>query len=501
MTFLSPQPSTDTPPFQFSAPTPAKPHPLTPPTRPLAMQPQYKTPPTQPQAPPLKKESVVDILKRPDYQALTCPSSGTSTSSAPSSSSPLKITSSFTTASVSSSPLPLLSAPPAGWECNTCLVQNSTSALSCVACGAAKPVESGSAKPAGQVSATSEKSASNPGGLQLGSSGGLQLESSGGLKLGGGLRLGSSGGLQLGSTSGALQLESASGGPNSEAPPPPEPLKPLAQFAPAADGWSCDTCLVDNKKTDTSCVACGTAIPGLSGQQAPPTSALGQPKLSEGSSVSQATLTGSNVPSGGFKLAGGGLNFGAQGGLKIGGSEGGLKLGEGGLKLGEGGLKFGAEGGLKGNSSGGGVTLGEGGLKFGAEGGLKFGGEGLKVASLKTTSADSGTGMGLKLSSTARLEFGTTSSSDQLPLARETAKPSFAGDTTKPFTGTTAMLAGHTVAKPAVFSLPGNSQSSTSSQPASGNHGAPMFAGHNPTSLPPASSSDSGEWFGVHHML
>ena len=364
-------------------------------------------------------------------------------------------------------------------------MQNKPTDSKCVACGATQPggVASSNLATGG---ATAEKSASNPGGLQLGSSGGL--------KLGGGLRLGSSGGLQLGSTSGALQLESASGGPNSEAPPPPEPLKPLAQFAPAADGWSCDTCLVDNKKIDTSCVACGTARPGLSGQQAPPTSALGQPKLSEGSSVSQETQSGSSAPSGGFKLAGGGLNFGAQGGLKIGGSEGGLKLGEGGLKLGEGGLKFGAEGGLKGNSSGGGVTLGEGGFKFGAEGGLKFGGEGLKVASLKTTSADSGTGVGLKLSSTAKLEFGATSSSDQLPTASEITKPSFAGDTTKPFTGTTAMLAGHTVAKPAVFSLSGNSQ------PPSGNHGAPMFAGHNPTSLPPASSSDSGEWFGVQHI-
>lgn len=212
--------------------------------------------------------------------------------------------------------------PAGSWECPDCMIQNKPTNSKCVACGATQPNVGASGNQAtGGVEFG--KSASRGGGLQLGSSGGLKLSA----------------------------VTSLAG-----------PLKPLAQFAPAAGSWSCDTCLVDNKSSDFKCVACGTNKPGSSSQQQAPPS-----------------LGGGFKGGGGLKLGEGGLKFGQGGGLKLG--EGGLKLGEGGLKLSgseEGGLKFGSEGGLK-LSGAGGLKLGGEGLKLGSGGGLKLGGEGLKL--------------------------------------------------------------------------------------------------------------------------
>lgn len=38
----------------------------------------------------------------------------------------------------------------------------------------------------------------------------------------------------------------------------------MKKFAPPADSWDCDTCMVQNKSTDSSCVACQTPRPGAS---------------------------------------------------------------------------------------------------------------------------------------------------------------------------------------------------------------------------------------------
>ena len=390
------------------------------------------------------------------------------------------------------------------------------------------------------MSTSATGSETSQGGLQLGPSGGLKLGStSGGLQLGssGGLKFGSS---QLGSSGGGLQL-GFSGSQSLQAPPTTEPLKPLAQFAPATDGWSCDTCLVDNKKTDTSCVACSTSRPGSSGQQAPPTSAPGQLKLSGDSLLGSGSA--SLCSGGGFKLGGGGLKFGLEGGLKIGGSEGGIKLGEGGLKFGAG-----------------------GGLNFGG-GGVNVGGESLQTFPPQTTAgADSGTGVGQSFSGPG---FGSATSSVECSLAdntktlvtfagttdntkplvtfagttdtakplvtfagttdtakplvtfagttdtakplvtfagttdtakplvtfagtTDTAKPlvTFAGttDTTKPLTGTSKLFGGEAGVKPAAFSFSASGQSSSSSQPLSGL----TFTGANQNSIPPPASSCSG---------
>ena len=184
-------------------------------------------------------------------------------------------------------------APPAGsWSCEVCMVVNKAEDSACVSCTTPRP---GSKK-------TETK-------LMLGNSGGFKIDGSKGLKLGEGVT----------------------------------PLKPLSQFAPPTNSWSCDTCMVTNKEDAASCVACGTAKPGA----ASGTKAGGL----EGGSSGVAVQFGAQ---GGIKLSlGGGLSLGAlasastSGGIKLGttlGQKEGattaqsevvpIKLGSGGLKLG-----------------------------------------------------------------------------------------------------------------------------------------------------------------------
>ena len=189
-------------------------------------------------------------------------------------------------------------APPAGsWSCEMCMVVNKAEDSVCVACKTPRP---GSKKPEQETK--------------------LTLGSSGGIKIGGSKGLGS---FKLG--------EGVA------------PLKPLSQFAPPTNSWSCDTCLVTNKEDATNCIACGTAKPGASSG----TKAEGQ----GGGNAGVAVQFGAQ---GGIKLSlGGGLSLGAlasvstSGGIKLGASleqkEGAtitqsevvpIKLGSGGLKLG-----------------------------------------------------------------------------------------------------------------------------------------------------------------------
>ena len=341
------------------------------------------------------------------------------------------------------------------------MLQNKGIDSKCVACGAVQPggVASGSQATGSETS---------QGQLQLGSSGGLKLGSSGstsgGLQLGssGGLKFGSSGVLQLGSSGGGLQLGS-SGSQSLQAPPTTEPLKPLAQFAPAADGWSCDTCLVDNKKTDTSCVACSTPRPGLSGQQAPPTSAPGQ--LKKLSVLGSGSLAAASLGSGGgFKLGGG------------------LKFGEGGVNVGGESLQTFPPQTTAGAGSGTGV---------GQSSGPGFGSA---TSSVECPAADNTTTLvtfaGTTDTTKPLVTFpGTTDTTKPLvtlPGTTDTAIPSvtFPGttDTAKPLTGTsqtTKLFSGEAGVKPAAFSLSAGGQSSSSSQSLSGLTftGAPASSG------------------------
>ena len=250
-------------------------------------------------------------------------------------------------------------APPKGsWECEVCMVNNTATDTKCVACATPKPG-------GGATSNLATKELSGQNVVKFGAQGGLQL-GSGGFQLG-------SGGLQLEKASLLLQLHSASGegqgglklsGGLSLAPfaqkqdvkkspdsseealtAPPPPLKPLAQFAPAEGSWSCDTCMISNKKDDSKCVACGSGKPG--------TVAGGNGTAASGSQLGPPPVV-----------------FGAGGGIK---------LGAGGLKLGAGGLM-----GAAGQMGGEGVPkLGGEGFKFGSVG-FKFGAEGLKPTPSQT---------------------------------------------------------------------------------------------------------------------
>lgn len=223
-------------------------------------------------------------------------------------------------------PLPQFSTPKDSWECATCLVPNSASQSKCVACATPKPggVATGNL--------AMNKTAVQPPVIQFGSQGGLQLGS-------GGLQFGKAAPVLSGSTgSEGFTLAPAGQSDSTRAlPTTAPPLQPLAQFAPPEGSWSCDTCMVSNKKTDSKCIACGTP---KSGDPASTTS--------DRPPVTSATAPIMFGTGGGLKLGAGGLKLGTVGqGMKSQGSdEGGLKFGSGGLKIGDGGLQFGSKGGL-----------------------------------------------------------------------------------------------------------------------------------------------------------
>ena len=118
-------------------------------------------------------------------------------------------------------------APSSGsWECSQCLVNNQAKDTKCVACSAAKPQA--------KTSTTASSGLSQPGGLSL------------------------------------------AGSSFTSAVKPSETLKILPLGGQlSVGGWSCETCLVQNKASDTKCVACTTAKPAtkLSSSAAPPASA------------------------------------------------------------------------------------------------------------------------------------------------------------------------------------------------------------------------------------
>ena len=245
--------------FQFSAPNPLTPSKATQqvPSRHSPSQ-RQATPP----APPLKSISVVDILKRPDYQALTNKSLTIATSQASNAvvdltgegevggeregqtlpslvaaGPPLPAITALPPASLlqSSDPPPPSLTPPSlpssvgplplpasstGWECTTCLIRNKGKDDKCIACGTANK------------SVKSDQPESLP----------------------------------------AMPV-----------------LPPLGQLSSAQGGWECPTCMLHNKTNDSNCVACSAPKPG---------------------GVATCNLaTTSKLPT---------LKFGAQGGLQLG---------------------------------------------------------------------------------------------------------------------------------------------------------------------------------------
>ena len=93
--------------------------------------------------------------------------------------------------------------PPDSWECDTCMVQNKSTDNTCSACQTPNP---GATKSATATATTAP----------------------------------------LSGISSSIKPDSSL----------------AAKFAPQAGSWTCDTCMVDNKSEDSSCVACQTPRPG-----------------------------------------------------------------------------------------------------------------------------------------------------------------------------------------------------------------------------------------------
>ena len=231
-------------------------------------------------------------------------------------------------------------APPTGsWECSTCMISNKGSDKACVACSTPKPGSKAT------------------------------VDSGGGGGGGGGLKLTSNifASSQPGTSAAATNTT------------------PLSMFAPVKDSWSCDTCLISNKSSDDSCVACSAPKPGA--------------KASSSSSSTFGASGGLVLgTSGGLVLGGsGGLKFGAEGnkgasalgGLKIGSGLGLSAENSGGFKL-SGGLALGKK--LEGSEGSNTGSGGSEGVKIGGEGGLKLGSGGLKLSGGLSLGGEGGSG-------------------------------------------------------------------------------------------------------------
>lgn len=119
---------------------------------------------------------------------------------------------------------------PGSWTCDTCLVSNKSTDTKCVACQASKPLTGNPAPKRLDPTSNDLKQKSAP------------------------------------PADSWTACETAKPGSK----PPMLSSKPLVnldnnlkkKFAPSKDEWSCDTCLVQNKSTDSSCVACESPKPG-----------------------------------------------------------------------------------------------------------------------------------------------------------------------------------------------------------------------------------------------
>ncbi|KAK1805147.1 hypothetical protein P4O66_019494, partial [Electrophorus voltai] len=272
------------------------------------------------------------------------------------------------TAKIPAASLSSLFAPPAGsWECDTCLVQNKSEVVKCVACDTAKPGTG--VKPALTLPPASEASSQCTTPAPSATSTSI--------------------------TSGLLGFGD--------------------KFKKPEGAWSCDVCMVENKAQDVKCVACQSAKPGAAAVVLPSASAPANPtpllgfgdkfKKPEGSwecdvccvqnkaedqqcVACQSAKAGAKVESQGF-----GSSFGIQS-SSTGSKPSGFKFGTSSSNSSTDGLKFGGTFSdsttvsyIFGNASSD-ATLGSAGFKFGDSTtdifeGFKFGG-----ASTELTSAD-----------------------------------------------------------------------------------------------------------------
>ncbi|XP_066272904.1 nuclear pore complex protein Nup153-like isoform X2 [Branchiostoma lanceolatum] len=186
--------------------------------------------------------------------------------------------------------------PSGGWECDTCMVQNTAAASRCVACDTPKPgsqpkltvptsvppstksngkdglfsfgTDAGPKSNGFKLSTTAEGSSANSG-FKFGSASAVNSTSSG-------FTFGSSsasaaskqdsntlGGFKKGTT------DSVSTSANTQ-----DAGKSIWSTAAAGNKWTCDTCLIENKNEVTKCAACETPKPGSESKPAASTPAV-----------------------------------------------------------------------------------------------------------------------------------------------------------------------------------------------------------------------------------
>ncbi|XP_048582329.1 nuclear pore complex protein Nup153 isoform X2 [Nematostella vectensis] len=135
--------------------------------------------------------------------------------------------------------------PPGSWECGTCMIQNKADVTTCVACEASKP----GSKPAPSATSSTSNGLFNKQAPPAGSW-----------------------------TCDTCLISNKEADSRCAACQSPKPTSSGAtatakmninvddnlrkKFAPPEGSWECDTCMVNNKGSDTKCVACETAKPG-----------------------------------------------------------------------------------------------------------------------------------------------------------------------------------------------------------------------------------------------
>ena len=272
--------------------------------------------------------------------------------------------------------------PVAGsWSCDTCYVSNKPESLKCVACQSAKSSLSASnielSKPSNDATLKARFSAPSD-----------SWEC----------------GTCMITNSANTEKCAACSAPKTKPPP-----SLAAQFAPPPDSWECDSCMVKNKGSDGKCVACTAARPER--KAAPQNSgkklrgnAFGLPQKPAGSWVcntclvenknKQSSCVSCSAPRPGQKsgiqlMVAQGANVGSASGVSLGFKLGGVSL-------------AGSSSGV--SKLGGGVSLG--GSSLGSSGGLKLGSGislagstsgGLKLGGISLAGSSLGTSEGLKL--------------------------------------------------------------------------------------------------------
>lgn len=191
-----------------------------------------------------------------------------------------------------SSSTPLLNSlkkPEGSWECSTCLVRNKKEDTKCVACSTPNPnAPAASEKPKPTFSfGIPPTSSTETKSFNAFSSSGSQPQFTFGMPSENKIPVSSSiTGIET-KSEGIAAADSSTSVPCSSSIPATGPL--VNSIKKPEGSWECSTCLVQNKKESTSCVACNTTKPGAAPAEAPklPTFSFGIPPPSSSASTNQ----------------------------------------------------------------------------------------------------------------------------------------------------------------------------------------------------------------------